>query len=121
MGLANPVKAFLSTMKESNAALAGAPRELWLCYLLKALASFAYFSMSLNLTLYLSEEFNYDDTAAGWLYGVWGVLISAYGVLAGPLIDRLGVRWSLVLGSVVACVAGRNLSLATACFAPRAR
>lgn len=96
-------------MRESTAALSGAPRELWLCYFLKGLASFAYFSMSINLTIYLSEEFDYSDSQAGWLYGMWGVLISAYGVLSGPLIDRLGVRWSLALGAVIACVRRRIL------------
>lgn len=109
MAVRNPLSTFVDRMRESTAALSGAPRELWLCYFLKGLASFAYFSMSINLTIYLSEEFDYSDSQAGWLYGMWGVLISAYGVLSGPLIDRLGVRWSLALGAVIACVRRRIL------------
>ena len=72
--------------------LSTAPRELWILFLLKLLESFAHFSLSYVLVLYLSEEFGYSDQSAGWVYGFFGMLISIYGVLVGFLIDRLGVR-----------------------------
>lgn len=74
---------------------------------LKFLESYAYFSMSLILTLYLSE-FGYNDYDAGWMYGIFGTLTSAYGIVVGFVIDNLGVRWSLVLGSALLTV-GRLL------------
>ena len=83
-------------------------RELWLIYALKILESFVYFSSTLNLTRYLRVHFHCSDVLAGTLYGVWGVLISAYGLLCSPLIDALGVRRSLLLGGVV-CTLGRLL------------
>lgn len=89
-------------------ALGSAPRELWILYLLKMLESFAYFSMSLSFTLYLTQEFGFSDLAAGTLYGVWGILISTYGFATAVLIDRLGVKRSLVLGSLLSAV-GRLL------------
>ena len=79
--------------------LSTAPRELWILFLLKLLESFAHFSLSYVLVLYLSEEFGYSDQSAGWVYGFFGMLISIYGVLVGFLIDRLGVRLALMLGS----------------------
>ncbi|OSX72846.1 hypothetical protein BU14_0400s0005 [Porphyra umbilicalis] len=85
--------------------LGEAPRDLWLVYLLKLLASFAYFSSSLTMTLYLSDEFDFSDIAAGLHYGGYGVASTLYGVAGGAVIDRLGVRSSLLVGAGVATVA----------------
>ena len=108
-------------------ALGRVPRYLWIIFVLKVLESFAYFSMSLNMTLYFSDEFGMSDQRAGWLFGTWGVLISVYGLLGGCLIDALGVRCSLILGSLISA-AGRllfalttthaGLLLATLCLMP---
>lgn len=70
-----------------------APKELWLVYFLKFLESYAYFSMSMNFVLFLTQEYNYKDVGSGTLYGVWGVLISVYGLLTGLLVDKIGVKW----------------------------
>lgn len=91
--------------------LAEAPRDLWLVYLLKLLASFAYFSSSLTLTLYLTAELKLGDVAAGLHYGGYGVASTVYGVAGGAAIDRLGVRASLLVGSVFATVARAGLGL----------
>ncbi len=93
-------KAF-STFIDSFRVLKGAPRELWIVYLLKLLESYAYFSMSYVLVIYLSREFGYTDIQAGWAYGIFGTLISVYGLFVGFVIDNLGVKLSLVLGSVL--------------------
>ena len=82
------------------------PRGMWVIFVLKSMESFAYFSMGINMVIYFTEEHGLSDAEAGMLYGVYGVLISVYGLLGGFLIDRLGVRRSLVLGSAVSA-AGR--------------
>jgi len=82
-------------------ALGQSPRELKLVYALKLLESFADFSTSLNLVLYLTEDFGYTDVEAGAYYGAWGVATSVFGMLFGPAIDRLGVRYSLVIGGAL--------------------
>ena len=93
-------------MRPSQAA---APRELWILYVLKLLESFAYFSLSYVLVLYLSEEFGYSDQGAGWLYGFFGMLISLYGVFVGFIIDQLGVKRSLArAASSSHCVARQS-------------
>mmetsp|Transcript_13777 Transcript_13777/g.23019 ORF Transcript_13777/g.23019 Transcript_13777/m.23019 type:complete len:555 (-) Transcript_13777:363-2027(-) len=96
-------KTFLkSKFQELSAAfltLKAAPRELWLVYVLKTLESYAYFSQSYILVIYLSEEFGYGDAEAAWIYGLTGFITSAIGVCIGFVIDNLGVRLSLVLGS----------------------
>lgn len=90
-----------------------APRELWIIMLLKLLESFAYFSSSINFVLYLSREFGYSDIEAGTYYGIWGVLISVYGLASGALIDKLGVKYSLVLGGLLTSAGRALFALAT--------
>ncbi|KAK4538655.1 hypothetical protein CDCA_CDCA19G4680 [Cyanidium caldarium] len=83
----------------------GLSRELYIIYALKFLSSFSYFSFSLALVLYLSEALGLSDVAAGWWYGVYGVLTSVFGVAAGYAIDHWGVRRSLLVGSMLGTAA----------------
>lgn len=78
-----------------------APRELWLIFALKFLSSYAYFSLSLVLTMFLTDEFGMSDTAAGWAYGAYGVMSTLFGLLCGWFIDYLGVRASLLIGALI--------------------
>lgn len=66
--------------------------------------SFAYFSLALNLTIYLTDEFGITDQEAGWVYGLFGVAISITGLIFGVIIDKLGVRHSLWIGAALKCV-----------------
>jgi len=88
----------LAKVKQGFTSLSGSPRELWKAYVLKFLDSYAYFSFSIIFTLFLSREFGYTDIQAGTLYGAWGALITIYGVLAGWIVDNLGVAHSLRVG-----------------------
>ena len=74
------------------------PPELWKVYLLKFLDSYAYFSLSIVFTLFLSHDFGYSDVKAGAIYGAWGAFITMYGLATGVLVDRMGVAISLRLG-----------------------
>jgi POT family proton-dependent oligopeptide transporter len=79
----------------------GSPNELYKAYLLKFLDSFSYFSFSLIFTLFLSDDFGYSDLTAGTLYGVWGALVTAFGLLTGVIVDNLGVSTSLRIGFAI--------------------
>lgn len=78
-----------------------APRELWIIYILKLFSSYSYFALSLTLTLFLSLEFGLSDVDAGWSFGVYGVVATISGVICGWVIDYLGVRLSLIVGSIL--------------------
>lgn len=82
-----------------------APRELWLIFALKFLSSYSYFSLSLILTIFLTDEFGMSDISAGWAYGAYGFMSTLYGLGCGWLIDYLGVRASLIFGAVVGAIA----------------
>jgi len=85
-------------------ALSHAPRELFLVFVLKLLSSYAYFSFSLILTTFLTDEFGFSDYAAGWAYGTYGVMSTFFGIVCGWFIDYLGVRLALLLGAIVGAI-----------------
>lgn len=87
------------------ASLRGSPPELYKAYALKFLDSYSYFSFSIIFTLFLSDDFGYSDVTAGGIYGLWGALITVYGLLAGPIVDRNGVAVSLRLGFALSLLA----------------
>lgn len=89
------------------------PRELWLIYVVKFLSSFSYFSYSLILTLFLSNEFGFDDEKAGWTYGAYGFMSVLYGMSLGWIVDYLGVRYALLLGAIVGGFSRLLLALAS--------
>lgn len=85
--------------------LKGSPNELWIAFALKFLYSYSYFSFSLIMTLFLSEDFGYSDYKAGTIYGGYGALVSLFGFLNGPIIDKLGVATSIRLGYLISFIA----------------
>lgn len=89
--------------------LKDSPRELFVIFLLKYLESYAYFVLSYTMILFLSDEFGFTDEEAGWAYGIYNMLCSVYGFAIGALIDRMGVKWSLVCGTF--CLMGSRLVL----------
>lgn len=93
--------------------LRGSPGELWKAYALKFLDSFSYFSFSIIFTLFLSQDFGYTDIEAGTIYGAWGALITVYGLVAGCVVDNLGVARSLRLGFLLSLLARIFIFLTT--------
>jgi len=85
--------------------LKGSPRELWIALILKILESYAYFATFLILTSFLTADYGYSDLDAGWTFGIVGVLIPVYGLIMGVVLDNLGVKRSLILGTAIALAA----------------
>ncbi|CAK0785525.1 hypothetical protein CVIRNUC_008735 [Coccomyxa viridis] len=86
--------------------LKDSPRDLYLTYLLMLCESFNYFSLSLLFVLYLTQEFGVGDVEGGTLYGLWGTLLVAYGVVFSTAIDLMGVKGSLIACYIISA-AGR--------------
>lgn len=80
------------------------PKEVWLIYTVKFLESYSFFILAYSLVLYLSDEFGFGDEQAAWAYGIYGTLVSVYGLVVGVWIDTLGVRLSLIIGLAVLIV-----------------
>jgi len=91
----------LHALRESFGGLAVCPRELWLVYVLKFLESYGYFSISMLLVLYLSDEFGLSDVQAGTVYGLYGAFTGLASFIMGFVVDSLGVRVSLITGFTI--------------------
>eukprot|EP00960_Hanusia_phi_P073762 768082-Hanusia_phi.AAC.2 len=49
-------------------------------------------------TIFLSDEFGLNDAQAGFAYGLMGTFSSVYGFVIGFVVDKIGIRRSLLLG-----------------------
>lgn len=76
------------------------PIGLWFIFSLKALFGMSTAALDSVLVLFLSDDLKMDDVSAGWAFGFTGFMTSVFGVCTGWLMDILGVRWSLLIGSV---------------------
>mmetsp|Transcript_66533 Transcript_66533/g.110629 ORF Transcript_66533/g.110629 Transcript_66533/m.110629 type:complete len:506 (-) Transcript_66533:373-1890(-) len=90
---------------EKVAQLLYAPRELFFIFSIKFAESTAYFAFSYIYAQYLSDEFGFSDIEAGILYGLYGLLCSVFGLIAGPAIDALDLRSALLLGTIPSFIA----------------
>lgn len=93
--------------------LLSSPRELCLIYACEYADSFSSFALDYVFVLYLSVGFGLSDVAASWIYGVYGLMCLFFGVFFGPLVDLLGVRRSLLLGTATSFAARLLLVFAT--------
>lgn len=89
------------------------PRDLALIFACEYADSFGNFALDYVFVLYLSMCFGVSDVAASWMYGLYGVMSLLFGVLFGPLVDNMGVKWSLVLGTATSACARLTLVFVT--------
>jgi MFS family permease len=87
------------------------PKEVWFMYAVKYLESYSFFILAYSLVLYLSEEFGFGDEQASWAYGIYGILVSVYGLGMGAFIDYMGVRKSLLVGLSLLIISRAVLAL----------
>lgn len=81
------------------------PTQLWLVFACEYADSISTFALDYVLVLYLSAGFGMSDVTASFVYALYGGMVLFFGVLFGPLIDNLGVKWSLLTGSVASSFA----------------
>jgi MFS family permease len=80
------------------------PREFWVMIVLKILFSYSYFTLSTVLVVYLSNDHNFSDMSAAGMYSAWAIFMSLYQFAAGPVIDYLQIRRSLIFGSLMTTI-----------------
>lgn len=65
------------------------------------------------MVMFLTNEFGFSDTQAGWAYGMYGVMSTVFGFACGWVIDYLGVRNSLLIGGLVGGLSRLALAFTT--------
>ena len=74
---------------------------LWAVLMCKMIEACSYMMCALTLKQYLVDNFGFSDVDAGYVYGIWGLTSTLYGLLLGIVIDKVGVRWSLLTGGII--------------------
>eukprot|EP00929_Paragymnodinium_shiwhaense_P067350 TRINITY_DN33910_c0_g1_i2.p1 TRINITY_DN33910_c0_g1~~TRINITY_DN33910_c0_g1_i2.p1 ORF type:complete len:660 (-),score=149.62 TRINITY_DN33910_c0_g1_i2:53-2032(-) len=98
--------------KSGAAQLRYCPRDLWIIYSAKWAECSAYFGFAYIFIAYLSDDFEMSDQEAGALYAWYGFLSTLVGLVGGVVIDKLGVRRSMLVGTTMATLA-RGISFYT--------
>lgn len=80
------------------------PLQLWLMFLVHCLDSFGIFAISSNLTTYLNRVYGNSDSQVNYIYTFWNSAMVVFGVPMGFLIDKIGLRRSLIYGSVLSLI-----------------
>ncbi|MBW2368790.1 MAG: hypothetical protein JRH15_12985 [Deltaproteobacteria bacterium] len=77
------------------------PRELWIITGIRLLEGTAYYAISFSLVLWLSVDCGLGDVEAGVYVGIFSVLTAIVGLVAGPFIDAIGIKKSLLLSFIL--------------------
>jgi MFS family permease len=92
--------------------LRGAPRELWLTFVLKFLNNVAYGVTNSTIVLWLSSDLGYSDTRALAIVGAWALTMTITVVLVGSFTDTVGLRRTFFIGTWILIVARAVMVLA---------
>jgi MFS family permease len=72
--------------------LRNSPRDMWLLFGYKVIEYSAYAAMNMAVILWLSRDCGLSDMAAGSFISGWSITLSIMGMLAGALVDTIGLR-----------------------------
>ena len=78
-----------------------APRELWLTSASRMVAWLMYATFTITFVLWLSSDCGLGDVEAGLYVTVWSLAFSIFTILAGPLVDAIGIKKAFLLSAVI--------------------
>ena len=103
--LASP---FTTTWHETKTA----PRELFLIYLIALLSGFGMAGAGSIMVSYLTSEFGMSDSESSTFYACSAVTFVVFSLFTGQIVDRIGIRASLVVGGVLGVLGNITTSVA---------
>ena len=80
--------------------LRGSPRELWLLFTSKLVEYSAYGAINMTFVLFLRADCGLSDIFAGSYIAVWSSLLTVVTVLVGAVVDAIGIKKTLLMGTV---------------------
>lgn len=87
--------------------------ELWVIFIMKLTSSLVFLIDDLTFLVFCEYEFGMTQQEAGILFCVTAMFLFTYGLtISGYLIDKMGVKYSLVLGFLMITVAKFMLTFA---------
>lgn len=89
------------------------PRELWLLYGVKVTENAAYGALTLIMTMWLSNDCGLNDLEAASIYGIYSAMLSVFAMLSGSMVDSMGIRRTLIFGTVFLLASRLGMSFMT--------
>lgn len=86
-------------------------RSAWVIIVIAAIVGFASFSVELDLMPFFKHRLGLSNKSSGELFGIRGVTSMLVAVPCSLLVDKLGLKVSMVLGSVISAVLSVMLAL----------
>ncbi len=89
------------------------PRDMWILFAYLVITYIAYSSQNYSLTLFLSADCGLGDIAAGNYITVWSIMLSMVGMVAGALVDTIGIKRTLIFSIIFLLIARTSLVFIT--------
>jgi predicted MFS family arabinose efflux permease len=90
--------------KKSFSDLLKAPRDLWLLFTIKFCLYGSFSTFISALSIYITEVKNYSDLYLCIAFASIGIPGLIFFIVFGSFNDRYGIRYTLILGSLTACL-----------------
>ncbi len=111
--LATALVAFVVIVFRYARGLRESPRDMWLLFAYNVVEYTAYAAMNMALSLWLSRDCGLGDIAAGAYISGWSIALSLVGMVAGALVDSIGVKKTLTISVAFLIVARFFMSMVT--------
>lgn len=76
------------------------PRDMWFLFIYKVIEYTAYAAMNMTFILWLSRDCGLGDIAAGSYISGWSIMLSVIAMVAGALVDTIGIKKTLLISVV---------------------
>ena len=80
--------------------LRNSPRDMWFLFGYKFIEYSAYGAMNMAIILWLSKDCGMGDVMAGSYIAAWSMMLSVMAMIAGALVDTIGIRRTLIISIV---------------------
>ena len=98
-GIALMILAFFYIVWGYTKGMTGSPREIYILFATKVVEYTAYGAMNMTFVLFLSEKVGLSDIGAGSFIAAWSLGISLTTMVVGALVDAVGVKKTLIIGT----------------------
>jgi len=89
------------------------PRDMWFLFIYKFVEYTAYAAMNMAIILWLSRDCGLGDIEAGTYISGWSVMLSLMAMIAGALVDTIGIRKTLIISVVFLTISRFFMSFIT--------
>ncbi|MGI6393494.1 MAG: MFS transporter [bacterium] len=93
--------------------LKDSPKDLWILFFYMVIQYVGYAAINPALTLWLTADCGVGDIAAGNIIMAWSILLSMVGMVAGALVDTIGIRKTMIFSVIFLIISRFFMSIVT--------